>query len=245
MKKIKKIQKAPEIIYGVHPILESIKAKKRKIFKVYTTKKPSKGFERIKKFVESKGVEISFVENSTLEHLCKTKHHMGVAALVSQFTYRSKPFSVDKNPLVLVVDGVTDVKNLGGILRTAHCTNFDAVILADKNQAQICAETIKTSAGLAEHLEIIKESSLANCLKDMKLSGYNIYVSSLEKSTDIRTVDFKKPLCLVIGSEEKGVSKSLLNIGTNIFIPQKNDSISYNASVASGILMFKLGLDLD
>ncbi len=161
---------------------------------------------------------------------------MGVVAFVGDFVYRSKPFEASTHPLILMLDCVQDVKNMGAILRSAYCSGFTGVIIPASNNAKVNAAAMKSSAGLAEHLDIQVSSSLKNTVSELKNAGYTIYAAYLG-GQDIRNVEIKRPLCIIIGNEERGISPDLAKMCQKVMIPQISEDVSYNASVAAGILM--------
>ncbi len=224
------------IIYGIHPITELLKAKKRKLYSIYTTNPEPKIFSQIKKLLPTY-VKINYVDKNILAKLAQTTDHQSVVAKVAPFVFRNKFFDPQKHKLLLLLDGIQDPRNLGAILRSAFCTNIDGIILPERSSAPINAVALKSSAGLAEHLQIYKAISTAEIIKELKKAGYNIYLAAFN-GTNALEVKYKTPLCLVIGSEGKGISKNILSAGEQVTLPQKNSDISYNASVAAGILLF-------
>ena len=136
-----------------------------------------------------------------------------------------------------MLDGVQDARNVGAILRSAYCTNADGVIMIQKGAAPLNAAAIKASAGLAEHLEIFNAPSAPAAAAELKKAGYNLYLAIFD-GTQAQKVTYQEPLCIVIGGEGFGISKEILKSGTHVTLPQKRNDISYNASVAAGILLF-------
>ena len=149
-------------------------------------------------------------------------------------------FTPEQKPRVLLLDGVQDVGNLGAILRSAYCTNVDAVILSKKGCASMTPGVFKASAGLAEHLPIYQVPSLAHAIGRLKAAGYTMYMAVADGGTCATKMSFKAPMGIVIGSEEKGIDASLRAKGELVTLPQR-DTSSYNASVAAGIFLFLTG----
>lgn len=226
-----------ELIYGAHSIIEVLKAKKRKILSIYTTKPLPQGWDRIKPHLPSQMPQIQYVSRTVLDKIAGTADHNGVIAYVTPFKYSSKVFDPTKKPIILMLDGVQDVRNLGAILRSAYCTGVNGVVLCKKGSSILTAASFKASAGLAEHLDIYLAPSATHAVQELKNAGYTLYMAVLngKNATD---VEFKKPLCLVIGNEAVGISKNIQAFGEKVTLPQRTTDISYNASVAAGILMF-------
>lgn len=236
--KIKKQkQEKYEIIYGAHSIIEFLKAKKRKLYSIYTTKPLPKAFARIEKYLPKHIPNIQYLKREALDKMAGTKEHMGIIALISPFKFLSKPFDPNKKDFILMLDGVQDVRNLGAILRSAYCTGVKGIVLCKKGGATITAAAHKASAGLAEHLDIYVAPSIQSATQELKDSGYNLYMAVMDGKNATK-ISYKKPLCLVIGNEESGISKNVLKFGEKITLPQVSSDISYNASVAAGILLF-------
>lgn len=232
-------QKIVEIVYGVHPVLELLRAKKRKITTLYLLQPEPKSFKQIKSYLPAYPIKINYKSRQELTQLSGTTDHQGIVALATPFQIRKKPFDPKLQSFIIMLDGIQDPRNLGAILRSTYCTGFQGVILTQKGTAPLNAVVLKASAGLAEHLEIIIAPSAGAALQQLKQDGYHIYISALEKNAqDATKTTYEKPLCLVIGSEGTGVSKDTLNKGQAIILPQHTSDISYNASVAAGILMF-------
>lgn len=237
MTKIKKDKPLGELVYGVHPIIELLKAKKRKLLALYTTKPEPKGFKSIEQLMPRYPVSISHQQREALAKLAGTTDHQSVVALASPFVYRKKFFDPKTQPVLLMLDGIQDVRNLGAILRSAYCTGINGVIITQKHSAPIAAATLKASAGLAEHLDIYLVPSAQVAVQQLKEAGYHIYITAFKGENAIK-VKYQDPLCLVIGGEETGVSSSIMREGTQVTIPQRAQDISYNASVAAGIMLF-------
>lgn len=229
-------KKDGELVYGIHSIIELLTARKRKIAALYTTKVPPKSWEKIAKILPAY-VKISYVTREALNNTAGTTDHQGVVAFAAPFPIRKKFFDPSKQKTLLMLDGIQDARNLGAILRSAYCTNIDGVILCQKNGSPLNAVALKSSAGLAEHLEIYEASSAQAAVIELKKAGYTLYMAAFD-GKNATEVSFKEPMCIVIGGEGYGISKEILKEGEHITLPQKKTDISYNASVAAGILLF-------
>lgn len=229
------------IVYGVHSILELLSAKRRKVSMIYTVKPFIKSWNKIQAVLPSY-VQIQFVDRATLEKICASSEHQGVVAVVQPFPFESKIFDSKKFPFLMVLDGVQDVRNLGAIIRSSYCAGVDGIILSGKNSAPLTAAAIKASAGLAEHCRIYIAPTLSSAMSELASQGYHIYLATLGQGENAAQVSYKMPAALVIGNEESGISKEILSSGTRVLLPQRRSDISYNASVAAGILLFLMGV---
>lgn len=238
MKKTK--QTVGELLYGMHPILEMLKAKKRKLIALYTTKPEPKGFTDIQKLMPKYPVQIQYVARDVLTRMAGNTDHQGVIAWVHPLGARKKMFEPENHPFLIMLDGIQDSRNLGAIIRSAYCAGASGVVMTKKNSAPLNAPAFKASAGLAERIEIYEASSSVSAAQELKQAGYNMYLATFDGES-ATTCEFKLPCCIVIGAEGAGVSREILKSGTHVTLPQKTKDISYNASVAAGILLFLAG----
>lgn len=235
--------KYTDIIYGVHPVIELLTSKRLKISAIYTLNHPIKAWDKIKELIPSY-MTVQQVTRQTLDNVAGTQDHQGILAFVSPFPFAKAMFGPGKQPFIVILDEIQDVRNLGAILRSAYCTGVDGVVLCQKNSAPLTPASIKSSAGLALHLPIFLAPSIKSAITMAKQAGYNMYYATLGQGENASTVQFASPAALVIGNEEVGITKSVIQGGTCVLLPQRRADISYNASVAAGILMYSMGIQL-
>jgi len=233
-------KKQYEIVFGVHPIVEILNAKKRNIYTIYTTKPEPKSFQQIKRNLSSK-TSIQYLSREKLAKIAGCTEHQGIVAAVSPYTFKKEFFDPKKHKKILFLDGIQDTKNMGAIIRSAYCTGFDGIVIPKKGNAPLTSATLKSAVGLAEHLLIHQPSSNGAAIEELKKAKYNLYLAMVDKGENVLNVDYQEPLCLVIGSEGLGISKEVQKAGKQITLPQRHKGISYNASVAAGILLFLIG----
>lgn len=236
----KKNKPQGELIYGIHPVIELLKAKRRKVISIYTTRPTPKAWPKVQKLLPEKPIPIQYVERDVLTKMAQTSEHQGVVAWVQNFTFRGKAFDPEKQKFLVLLDGIQDPRNVGAIIRSAYCTGADGVILASKFGAPLNAAALKASAGLAEHLEIMVAQTAQAAVQNLKTAGYTIYLAAFGGKNALEA-QFQTPLCIVIGSEGEGIMPAILKAGVQVTLPQKTEDISYNASVAAGILLFLIG----
>lgn len=239
MKKKNK-QVAGELIYGIHPIVECLKAKRRKLISLYTTKPHPKAFAQIERFMPRYKVPIQYVSRDVLHKMAGSTDHQGVVAWVHSFPFRKKAFDPERQRFLVMLDGIQDPRNVGAIIRSAYCAGAQGVVLCKKGGSPLSAAALKASAGLAEHMEIFLASSPQAAVQFLGDAGYCLYMAVFKGESAIQ-VAYHEPLCLVIGNEAVGVTKGIVKYGTPITLPQRSADISYNASVAAGILLFYVG----
>lgn len=226
-----------ELLFGIHPIVELLKAKKRKIITLYTTRPEPKGWQQITDILPAYHIPVQYVARDVLTRMVSSMDHQGVVAWVNPFGYRKAFFDPAKSPFLVMLDGIQDPRNLGAILRSCYCTNVSGVIIVKKAGVLLNATAFKSSAGLAEHVEILVASSAEEAVLSLKKAGYNLYMATFD-GKPATSVEFQMPLCVVIGGEGFGISKSIIKSGTAVTLPQQRADISYNASVAASILTF-------
>lgn len=236
----KKNKPQGELIYGIHPVIEALKAKRRKIISIYTTRPTPKAWAKIEELFPARPIPIQYVERDVLTNMAKSNEHQGIVAWVQSFPFRSKPFDPARHKFLVLLDGIQDPRNLGAILRSAYCTGADGVILTQRGAAPLTAAALKASAGLAEHLEIMVAPSAQLAVQQVKEAGYALYLAAFGGKSALE-IQYQMPLCMVIGSEGEGIMPSILKAGIQVTLPQKTKDISYNASVAAGILLFLIG----
>jgi 23S rRNA (guanosine2251-2'-O)-methyltransferase len=174
-------------------------------------------------------------------------NHDGCVAVISKIQYHDLQqvisFVVDKGdtPLFLILDGITDIRNIGGIARTAFCTGVHALIIPDKGVGALNEDAILTSAGALEKLYVCRVNSLLKAIDDFHLNGIEVIASVMKADKLVYQIDFKKPLAIIMGSEEKGISTPLLKAADEKFkIPMKGEFESLNVSVASGMILYEV-----
>ncbi|MCQ2228675.1 MAG: 23S rRNA (guanosine(2251)-2'-O)-methyltransferase RlmB [Bacteroidales bacterium] len=232
-------------IYGIRAVMEAINAG-REIDKV-VVKKGSNGelFKEFQELCHSKKIRIQFAQPEVLDRIT-TNNHQGVIAFVSKVEYidlnKIDDIAKEKNetPLVLVLDGITDVRNFGAIVRSANCAGVHAVVVPEKGAAPINGESVKTSAGALHYMPVCVSKKLFFAVKTLKDKGYKIIGATEHGADDFHNVDFKGPTAIIMGSEDKGISAQLLKLcDQNAKINMYGNVESLNVSVAAGIILFE------
>lgn len=226
-----------ELVYGVHPVMELLKQKKRKVLDIFVLNPEPKIWMQIRDFLPKYPVRVHHMNRDSLSKKLGTTDHQGVGAIAQPFAYRKKFFDIQKEPFLLLLDGVQDVRNFGAMIRSAYCTGVNGIIISKRHAAPLTGPALKASAGLAERMEIYQAPSTAHALQELQQAGYHIYVAALSKKQNAFTEQYQFPACLIIGSEGTGVAPTTLKAGTVITLPQQSPDVSYNASVAAGILL--------
>jgi 23S rRNA (guanosine2251-2'-O)-methyltransferase len=174
-------------------------------------------------------------------------NHDGCVAVISKIQYHdlqeviSFVFEKGEIPLFLILDGITDIRNIGGIARTALCTGVQAIIIPDKGVGALNEDAILTSAGALEKIFVCRVNSLLKAVDEFHLNGIEVIASDMKADKDVFHIDLKKPVAIILGSEEKGISIPLLKAADLKFkIPMQGEFESLNVSVATGMILYEV-----
>lgn len=183
------------------------------------------------------------VEDNSFFNSITSENHQGIIAVLKDFPiYDLEILKKDKPQNILILDHIQDPHNLGAIMRSANVFGIKHIILTKERSVGITSTVLKISSGGFINMKIIKVNNLVASLKKLKNMGYWIYASELNKeAVSFDSIEYNKPAALIIGNESSGVSKPVLNESdVKIYIPQKGTVQSLNASVAAGLLLYKL-----
>jgi 23S rRNA (guanosine2251-2'-O)-methyltransferase len=236
----------PQKIFGIRVVIEAINAGKT-ISKVYL-RKNARGplLQELTNLISKNNISSSHVPIEKLNHLSKHQNHQGVVAEVSMIEFATldtlitKSIEENSSPLFLVIDQITDVRNFGAIIRTAECTGVNGIVIQKQGNAPINSETIKTSAGAAFNVPICKVDHIRDALFEFQAADIQIIAASEKTTNSIYDLDFKKPIAIIIGSEEKGIGTSLLKMANHTAkLPIMGEIKSLNVSVACGAILYE------
>ena len=144
-------------------------------------------------------------------------------------------------PFVVVLDGITDVRNFGAIARTAECAGADAIVIPERGSVSVGADAVKTSAGALHHLPVCREASTLSAVRYLKASGFNVVAVSEKADINYTTASYTVPTALVLGAEDTGISPEVIRqCDTFVSIPMFGHIGSLNVSVAAGVLMYEV-----
>jgi len=236
-----------DILYGIHPVLEAIAARKRLIRRIHvSTGRRSRRIEEIAVAAETRGIPVAEIGSDRLKGLAGTSRHQGVCAHATPFPYISfdqllNDLSPDNpDPFWLVLDSVQDPHNLGALIRTALCTGIDAIVLPKDRSASATPAVSKASAGALEHCRLVRVTNLSRTLSAMQNHGVWMVRLDSRGAENLFRVDLTGPLALVVGGEEKGVRPLVKkHCDYLLAIPQVGPLGSLNASVAGAVAMYE------
>lgn len=233
------------LIFGMRAVIEALHAGKD-IEKILLQKGLSNElYNQLRQALRGQTIPIQFVPPEKLKRLTD-KNHQGVVAYLTEITYYdteellTRIIEKGKNPLVLILDRVTDVRNFGAIARSAECAGVDFIIIPSRGAAQINGDAIKTSAGALHRLKVCREDNLKNTIDYLKTCGLQVIACHEKTDKTIYDADFKRPTAIIMGSEENGISGEYLKRSDlQVKIPMPGTIASLNVSVATGIVLFE------
>ena len=234
-----------EIIYGIRPIVEAIRANV-KIDKIWLLKnKKNRLFKEVEDYAFKKNIDLIFTSNKKIDKLSK-KNHQGAAALISPIEYFKFEVLLENNfkkekQVYLLLDGITDVRNFGAIFRNSLATGVNGIIVPESSSASINSDTIKASAGAIFYIPISKVNHLNDSIYELKSRGFEIVGLEETSSKNIFDERFNKKTVLILGSEGKGINKSTLKVvDRRVSILMEGNIKSLNVSVACGISLYHI-----
>ncbi|MBK9571021.1 MAG: 23S rRNA (guanosine(2251)-2'-O)-methyltransferase RlmB [Chitinophagaceae bacterium] len=209
------------------------------------TKALGQDINEIKRLALENGVPINYVPAVKLNNFNVTNHE-GCVAQIAKVQYQNLQDVISlvtengEVPLLLILDGITDIRNIGGIARTALCTGVHAIIIPDKGVGALNEDAMLTSAGALEQIAVCRVNSLMKAVDELHLNGIKVFASEMTAEKNIADVNFNEPCAIVIGSEDKGIYPALMKIcDEKVKIPMKGDFESLNVSVATGIILYE------
>jgi len=233
-----------EVIYGANPVKEILKAGRREIKCIYLLENRRDLIKEIQNLSRNFRVKIIHADRATLDRVCSTSLHQGIAAVVAPYTFSHVDSLISnckhkKNSLLLMLDEITDPMNFGSIIRSSLLFGVDGIIVQEKHSCPVSAVVCRASAGAVEHTDIVRTVNLVNTVKKLKEDGFWIYGAESTASDSFSNIDFSEKAVIVMGSEGKGISRLLReNCDVLIKIPTTGIIDSLNVSVATGIILF-------
>ena len=225
-----------EVIYGVRPVIEALRSPRREVFEVLQ----AAGAGEVAEAANASGVPVKRVDRARIEELARGGVHQGVVARVGPYPYSGLDEILAADPLVLLLDGVTDPRNLGAILRTADGVGASGVVVPKDRAVGVTAAAVKASAGASEHVRVARETNLRRSIDRMKQNGLWVYAAEGKGGTPYYALDLTGPVALVLGSEGRGIRR-LVREGCNgaVSIPMLGTVESLNVSVAAAVLLYE------
>lgn len=236
------------LLIGRQPLIEAIRSG-RSLDKILIQRHATGGsLDEIRQLARESRIPIQMVPVEKLNTLTRA-NHQGVIAFAALVKYQDLQQVIDQVvgagqvPLFVMLDGITDVRNIGGIARSALCCGAQALIIPDKGTGALNEEAMKSSAGALEHLYICRVGSLLKSLDILHLNGILVYTSEMDASRKLFELNLSEPCCMVMGSEDKGVQPYIAKAADERFsipmTPMTGRFDSFNVSVAAGIILYE------
>lgn len=234
-----------DYIYGIRAVIEAAEAGKEFDKVLISNTLQSALAPELMTALKSRGILIQKVPVEKIDRITR-RNHQGVLAILSAVSYCSLAtlvptlFEEGKTPLIVMLDGVTDVRNFGAIARTCECAGVDAMVIARRGGASVTADAMKTSAGALAYLPICRENSIINAVKFLRDCGFQIVAATEKSDIPYTRADFTLPTAIVMGAEDTGISEDVLRFSTaRVAIPERGHISSLNVSVASGVMIYE------
>ena len=234
-----------QMLYGIHPVMEAIRA--GRTFDKVLLKQGMEGeqFRQLYALIGEKKINCQFVPVERLNRAVRGAHQ-GVVAYVSQIELVGleemveKAFGKTAKPLLVILDGVSDVRNLGAVSRTLECVGGNGIIVPAKGGAAINAEAVKASAGALTRIDACRVPNLRYAAYYLKQAGFRIVAATEKVDKLIYDADLKGPVAIVMGSEGKGISSAMLELADEkVAIPMSGNIGSLNVSIAAAVVMYE------
>ena len=232
-------------IYGIRSVIEAINSSKD-IDKVFIqTGLKGTLIGKLESLIRKNKINFSYVPSQKLDRLSK-KNHQGVIARISPIKFLTmdqfgEKLAAIKNPFVLILDQVNDVRNFGAIIRTAEISGVDGIIIQNSSSAPINSDTIKTSAGAIFNIPICKVNHIKDAIYHLKSIDISIVSASEKANKNVYDIDFTKPVAVIMGSEQRGINKSIINLSDEVVkLPMYGKIQSLNVSVACGVFLYEV-----
>lgn len=237
--------KQSSLIIGRQPLVEALQSGKA-IDKILLQKNASGDvINQVRKLAREQNIPIQLVPIEKLNGLTKA-NHQGLLAFAARVQYMDLQQVIDHVvsngdlPLFLMLDGVTDVRNIGAIARSAVCCGAQAIIIPDKGVGALNEEAMKSSAGALEQIHICRVNSLLKAVDTLHLNGIKVFTSEMRAEQNVFELPFTDPCCVIMGDEGKGVQPYLAKAADHFFkIPMAANFDSFNVSVATGIILYE------
>jgi len=233
-------------IYGIRSVIEAIKSKEKTIDKIFIQiGLTGRLINELEALIRKNKLKSSYVPTQKLNRLSK-KNHQGVIARISPIKFYEinqiiAEIEKKKDALILILDQINDVRNFGAIIRTAEVSGVDAIIIQNQSSAPINADTVKTSAGGVFNVPICKVSHIKDAIYHLKSSKVMVIATSEKAKKNIYDLSLKKSVAIIMGSEERGISSSVLKLSDEVVkLPMFGKIESLNVSVASGIFLYEV-----
>ena len=234
------------LIIGRKAVIEALKTGQH-LDKIYLDgKAQGQDISELKALASQNGIPVNYVPMAKLDGF-NIAGHEGCVAQIAKVQYQNLQDVISlvtesgEVPLFLILDGITDIRNIGGIARTAYCSGVHAIIIPEKGVGALNEDAILTSAGALEQIAVCRVNSLMKAVDELHLNGIKVFATEMTAPKSISEAELTEPCAIVMGSEDNGIYPALMKIcDEKIKIPMKGDFESLNVSVATGIILYEV-----
>ncbi len=234
-----------QYLFGMHPVMEAVKTGKKIEKVLFKQGLEGPQFRELMELLKIREIPFQFVPVEKLNRSVRGAHQ-GVLAYMSQIDYVdleqlvNDALGMSENPVLMILDGVSDVRNLGAIARSLECAGGHGIIVPAKGGAAINAEAIKSSAGALMRIDACKVPNLRVAAYYLKQSGFRLIAATEKVDRKIYDVDMTGPCAIIMGSEGKGISKAMLDLADDkAAIPMAGEISSLNVAAASTVMLYE------
>lgn len=235
-----------DYIFGIHPVMEAIEAGKNLDKILIRRELTSDAVKDLINKARRYDIPVQRVPGEKLNRI-SMRNHQGVIAIACPVTYYKLDnllaalYEEGKNPIAMMLDGVTDAGNFGAIARSAECAGADLIIIPEKGSASVTSDAVRASAGALLHIPVCRVKDLVEAVKTLQENGYKIVGASEKSATLYTDIDYTVPVAIVMGSEYSGISADVMRKCDELGkIPIKGKVGSLNVSVAAGVMLYEV-----
>jgi len=240
-----------DLIYGRNPILDAIEEGKS-FERIYLKDTLTGELEKlIRKKCKDLGIPLKKVPQIKLDRLTRNRNHQGIVGIGSIITYQEISMMIPHlyeqgiDPIIVLIDNVQDVRNIGAIARSAEALGAQGLILSGNHAGMITHDSLKTSAGALSRIMVCREKNTIKTIEELQTNGIKCVGTTLDQSSSLHNISLSAPICIILGSEGSGLHRSVIKVCDQLIsIPQTGDTDSLNVSVATGIILYELSRQL-
>lgn len=233
------------MVFGIRPVIEALENGKELESLFIQRGLSGELIAELKQILRDREIPYSQVPIEKLNRITR-KNHQGVIGVISPIIYQKiediipQVYEKGETPLILILDGLTDVRNMGAIARTAACAGIHAIVVPTKGSAEINPDAIKTSAGALYTIPVCRHDSLSQVMHFLQASGLQVVACTEKTDKMIYEPDYTLPTAIVMGSEERGISNDMIRSADHLAkIPMYGEIASLNVSVSAGVIIYE------
>ncbi len=238
--------KEKEMIFGLRAVIEAVQAGKDVDRVLVKRELQGELFKELQDVLTLHEIPMQKVPLERIDRITR-KNHQGVLAFMSAVTYQKIEdiipmlYEQGKNPFIVVLDGITDVRNFGAIARTCEVAGVDAIVIPARGSVRVSADAIKTSAGALHTIPVCRELNIRDAVQFLRNSGVKVVAATEKAAENYTTSTYVDPIAILMGAEDEGISPELLKISDDLVrLPVFGTIQSLNVSVAAGVMLYEV-----